>query len=164
MVVDAQTLFDIADDFGLVAHKVYLCVSLVDKGDGLNATDLLMSTYLESYQEMKEALNALVDANLISSRRVEDAYGPTTRWFANTDKNLISERISGSTWAKLRALVFERDSMACVYCGNCEELECDHLVPISKGGTNEMSNLVTACRACNNAKRDSLLKDWRGRK
>lgn len=32
----------------------------------------------------------------------------------------------------------------------------DHLIPVSKGGTNEESNLVIACRKCNNLKGDMM--------
>jgi len=39
----------------------------------------------------------------------------------------------------------------------------DHVVPKSKGGTNERSNLVLACNACNNAKGDRSYEDFLAR-
>lgn len=36
----------------------------------------------------------------------------------------------------------------------------DHVVPKSKGGTNDRSNLVLACNACNNAKSDRSYDDF----
>lgn len=73
-------------------------------------------------------------------------------------------RLSGDEWALLRAVVFERDDYTCRYCGERGgRLECDHVVPVSRGGTNEMDNLVTACLPCNRSKRDKLLSEWRGR-
>lgn len=50
--------------------------------------------------------------------------------------------------------VRERDGHACVYCGNTKYLTLDHLVPLSRGGSNDEENLVTACRPCNSKKRD----------
>jgi hypothetical protein len=50
---------------------------------------------------------------------------------------------------------------ACAYCGNRpERLEPDHVVPLSRGGMNSLSNLLPACPACNSDKRAILLPDW----
>lgn len=46
----------------------------------------------------------------------------------------------------------------CVYCGAPSE-EVDHVVPVSKGGTNEFSNLVASCRTCNRVKSDRTLAE-----
>jgi 5-methylcytosine-specific restriction endonuclease McrA len=59
--------------------------------------------------------------------------------------------------------LFARDSYRCQYCGRGQEQfkfrECltrDHLVPLSRGGTNAWSNVVTACSTCNTRKGNSL--------
>lgn len=68
----------------------------------------------------------------------------------------MSRRREGpSAEAKIR--VMKRDRFQCVYCGEPGtdvELEIDHIIPVSKGGSNNFSNLVTACRKCNRAKSD----------
>ena len=51
--------------------------------------------------------------------------------------------------------VFKRDKFTCNYCGvngSEAELQCDHIIPKSKGGSNHISNLTTACRKCNQSK------------
>ena len=56
---------------------------------------------------------------------------------------------------KLRYEVFRRDKFVCQYCGACGpnvELEVDHKIPVSRGGTDDMSNLVTSCVRCNRGK------------
>ena len=56
---------------------------------------------------------------------------------------------------KTRFEVMERDHFRCCKCGryptddNKIILEVDHIVPISKGGTNEIGNLQTLCNKCN---------------
>ena len=48
--------------------------------------------------------------------------------------------------------LFLRDANLCMYCGNkCQtaSLTRDHVVPLSKGGKDLWSNVVTACRNCN---------------
>lgn len=56
----------------------------------------------------------------------------------------------------LRTQVFERDEYACVVCGVRRDLAVDHVIPVSKGGTNDIDNLQTMCRSHNSAKRDRL--------
>lgn len=51
--------------------------------------------------------------------------------------------------------LFLRDSHLCMYCGKQFPeylLTRDHLLPLSRGGRDCWSNVVTACRACNHAK------------
>lgn len=71
-------------------------------------------------------------------------------------------RLTGPEWQKLRAEVFSRDDFTCTYCGErAGRLECDHVIPASRGGSDELDNLATACFACNRSKRDKLLSEWR---
>lgn len=72
-----------------------------------------------------------------------------------------SKRLSQSEWAKLREFVFGRDDYTCQYCGiRGKSLECDHVVPVSRGGSNDTQNLVTACKTCNQSKRAKLVSEW----
>ena len=48
--------------------------------------------------------------------------------------------------------LFTRDANLCMYCGNknySASLTRDHVVPLSKGGKDQWSNVVAACRNCN---------------
>ena len=53
---------------------------------------------------------------------------------------------------KDRYAVMVRDGLKCKLCGSREQLEVDHIKPISKGGDNNMDNLQTLCWLCNNGK------------
>ncbi len=62
----------------------------------------------------------------------------------------------------VRFEVFKRDSFRCQYCGRSAPdviLECDHIIPVASGGTNDLINLVTACRDCNRGKGKRELSD-----
>jgi 5-methylcytosine-specific restriction endonuclease McrA len=51
--------------------------------------------------------------------------------------------------------LFRRDANLCMYCGahfRTSELTRDHITPISRGGRDAWTNVVTACRRCNNHK------------
>ena len=74
------------------------------------------------------------------------------------------QRLPLHLWQPIRLQVFLRDGFVCTYCGaKGVSLECDHVVPISKGGTNDLSNLTTACVKCNRDKRDKTPEEWLGR-
>lgn len=63
---------------------------------------------------------------------------------------------------KLRFEVFKRDSFTCQYCGKMAPdvvLEVDHIHPVSKGGDNDILNLVTSCMECNRGKGARKLTD-----
>jgi 5-methylcytosine-specific restriction endonuclease McrA len=56
-----------------------------------------------------------------------------------------------------RRSVLLRDRYCCQYCGKLftdDELTYDHVVPRSRGGRTEWTNIVSACVECNKNKRD----------
>ena len=64
-------------------------------------------------------------------------------------------------WEWLRLQTFERDDYTCAYCGTRGgRLECDHIVPVSRGGGNDLENLTTACFSCNRSKGTKLVEEW----
>ena len=67
----------------------------------------------------------------------------------------LSRRYNSSYYQKTRLQVLQRDYNTCHYCG-LEATTVDHLIPISKGGTDEASNMVACCTQCNSSKRDRM--------
>ena len=62
----------------------------------------------------------------------------------------------------LRHEVFVRDNYRCVECGATNKeamLEADHIIPVSQGGSDELTNLQTLCIICNRAKSN---RTWKG--
>jgi 5-methylcytosine-specific restriction endonuclease McrA len=61
---------------------------------------------------------------------------------------------------KNRWAVLKRDNYCCVKCGaspssdHSVDLEVDHVIAISRGGSSEIENLQTLCRKCNQGKKD----------
>ena len=57
-----------------------------------------------------------------------------------------------------RSAIYERDGHKCQYCGSTRKLTIDHIVPKSKGGSDDWDNLVVACSSCNIKKGDRYLE------
>ncbi|MFG3582574.1 HNH endonuclease [Streptomyces sp. NPDC047990] len=55
-------------------------------------------------------------------------------------------------WSRRRARALARDRFTCQRCGAREELEVDHLIPVARGGSWELSNLWVLCRGCHRNK------------
>ena len=56
----------------------------------------------------------------------------------------------------VRREVWRRDEGKCVKCGSRENLEYDHIIPVSKGGSNTARNIELLCEKHNREKRDSI--------
>lgn len=70
-----------------------------------------------------------------------------------------------NTWirAERRVAIYMRDNFTCLFCGikyDRANLSLDHIVPVSKGGSNESTNLATCCKNCNSKKGDSCFIEY----
>jgi 5-methylcytosine-specific restriction endonuclease McrA len=83
-------------------------------------------------------------------------------------QKLVNPEISGAQYQQgtlflyeLREFLLEKFERTCVYCGRANApLEIDHVHPRSRGGTNNINNLVLACHGCNEAKGSQLVEDF----
>lgn len=57
---------------------------------------------------------------------------------------------------EVRIAVWRRDSGKCVRCESRENLEYDHIIPVSKGGSNTVRNIELLCEKCNRQKHDKI--------
>ena len=77
----------------------------------------------------------------------------------NSDKIRVSnklhqqrKRAAGHLSIKEWAGVLQKYGHKCLKCGHAENITIDHIVPISKGGTNAVTNLQPLCGKCNSSK------------
>jgi 5-methylcytosine-specific restriction endonuclease McrA len=59
-------------------------------------------------------------------------------------------------------VLYEDQCGQCAYCGIrlFDSFHVDHVIPISKGGSNWPDNLALTCEYCNLSKKDKLLAEW----
>lgn len=68
--------------------------------------------------------------------------------------------IAPADWAR----TVRRFLHSCAYCGACGPLHMDHVVPLSRGGTHSIGNVLPACVGCNLGKHAMFLAEWKLRK
>ena len=72
----------------------------------------------------------------------------------------VSDSVRTTIPLRDRWSVLKRDNYRCTRCGanpssdHAVELEVDHIIPIARGGSNEIKNLQTLCWKCNQGKKD----------
>lgn len=67
---------------------------------------------------------------------------------ATFERQPIPKHVKMYTW--------QRDGGRCVECGSKEKLEYDHIIPLSKGGSNTERNLQLLCEQCNRSKGSTI--------
>lgn len=60
---------------------------------------------------------------------------------------------------EIRQYILGRNNFQCQSCGASSQnlaLQIDHIIPLAKGGTNDLSNLQVLCQSCNRQKSDRI--------
>jgi hypothetical protein len=104
----------------------------------------------------KEEWQAIKSAVLPLLRGVQPRIFESLNYMRTFD----GQRLPSADWHIVRSIVMERDGYACIYCGSDKQLEADHILPLSRGGSNAFVNLATACRSCNLSKGSKAVEDW----
>ena len=95
------------------------------------------ATYIRTHRELRQAIRARRRSRELSA-----------------EGNHTSEQ-----WLAL----LQTYGYRCTYCGADGPLEPDHRVPLARGGTNYIENIVPACRRCNTRKRLLTEDEFRAR-
>ncbi len=83
-------------------------------------------------------------------------WGKRMRSIRQADKH---KRYRQKGYARLRKSYAKLERLGvknCKVCGTTEHLTVDHVIPVSKGGTNSLENLQVLCNDCNQLKADKL--------
>lgn len=93
------------------------------------------------------------------------------RKYVNTHREIIRAKVAryrisrknveGSHTLEEWAQKCKEYNYKCAYCGKIPKIiSRDHVIPISKGGTDYISNLIPACRSCNSKKRNRTYQEY----
>jgi len=86
-------------------------------------------------------------------------YGFITNKFKELKNGNITMSGTIREWQREQELLKE-----CVFCGSIDNLQTDHLIPKSRGGSDSADNLVQSCRSCNTSRNDKGIFEWLGLK
>ena len=148
--------FDVDDLPGSRAKLLKIEKDLFESKLQTPATNYSVSVYLKLtningvYQDSKgERFSMSEICELID--RVNDRSGD---FFNDRDIwDAICRVERGKVTNRMRFAIYERDGWRCRKCGRqTDNLEIDHIIPISKGGKTTMDNLQTLCARCNKEK------------
>lgn len=99
----------------------------------------------------------------VSRKTGERSYITTNSIIAVRGPNFVVKKYERTPTVN-RELLFARDLQVCGYCGNkfkTIDLEMEHIHPQSRGGPTTWTNLVTACRRCNDRKANKTPEEAR---
>lgn len=138
---------------------------------GENAKNLISKLYIEEKKCPLEITNYLFDKTGIKitqrsiqrnikkmgiARTKSEAFNLSIKTgrkdYTHLRKTVRSKDLRKGISLKNRYAVLKRDDFKCVLCGNSAKediLMIDHVIPIVRGGNNDINNLRTLCRQCN---------------
>ncbi len=116
----------------------------LDRGDLEALIDQMSDLALSKWDPMEKARRAADKAPTIAK---DDALVPATSRVDEECKPPPGKRTY--IRAGTRHFVRLRDGGCCRICGSTHATQVDHIIPPSRGGTNESSNLRLLCRSCN---------------
>lgn len=70
------------------------------------------------------------------------------------------DRLKDGDWRLIRSRILKRDGHRCRYCRK-QATSVDHVIPHSRGGSDNDDNLVASCRSCNSRKKDRTPREAR---
>ena len=143
----------------------WIAILLITNEDGLvYGTSVSLARRANvSLAEMDEALHLLTSPDSMSSSQKEDG----RRLVSVSEK--VWRVVNYGKWNHLgrqsiprvtRQQILARDRGRCVVCGSRIDLQIDHIIPVSRGGDNEPSNLRVLCRNHNLSKGGKLDEEW----
>ncbi len=83
--------------------------------------------------------------------------------FEADDESIAHEKEKGRLLKATAWWKQKKSKGICSYCHQIfkpADLTMDHLVPLTRGGRSIRSNIVPACRDCNQKKKGLLLMEW----
>ena len=121
----------------------------------------------ESHSKKKE--NGYYDRPEVREARNKASAEYKRRMYTNNEEYRLNEiirsherRVSAGkpiTTAEWLECVEAFDN-SCAYCGAQRNLTMEHVTAIANGGTNDVGNIIPACRSCNSSKGTKELIEW----
>lgn len=111
------------------------------------ARRILQSVYADA-EDIEAAEDAL---NRLAKYRRQTIQKKAKKYYIQQRRGEFAKEQS-----RLMLALIDRDGYSCVICDSTERLGVDHILPLSRGGNDELDNLRLLCPACNSRKGDRV--------
>ena len=106
------------------------------------ATQDLKTLFVGGFARVRECLNVL-------EAHAESIYDWRVAFRQPRGAQHLPPELPEINWWRLRDQVFARDGKKCVSCGAIDNIQVDHVLPVSAGGLPLLENLRPLCKKCN---------------
>ena len=111
---------------------------------------LLLANAQEYRQQNPEKRKQAMDRFYANNR---DVFKATATRYKARKRNAGIFRVTVKEDKRLR-------NSPCFYCGSMNNIQIDHVIPVSRGGRHSIGNLVAACQKCNSQKNKWFITEW----
>jgi TPR repeat protein len=123
--------------------------------DAYKWANLAATSGLKEAKEFRDNLSAKLSSQQIAQGQ-RLAVEEMARKLSSVDNERVADQMRQAIPADVRREVWRRDEGKCVKCGSRKNLEYDHIIPVSRGGSNTARNIELLCETCNRSKSASI--------
>jgi len=109
---------------------------------------LLQDLFDLGYDQFNEFKNEAKESCIDESEDPDQDKSKLKKFVRNINARIISQKVKDQVWT--------RDNGRCIKCGSTENLEFDHIILFTKGGSNTYRNIQLLCEKCNREKSDCI--------
>lgn len=115
------------------------------------------SILLENKERRKNDYEKVIEIERASRAKNKEKQRP----FKN-ERQIRRSRIQNArTFLILPKEIKKLYNQPCAACGVEDNQSMDHIIPLSRGGSHSIGNLMTLCRSCNSSKHARTIVEWR---
>lgn len=131
-------------------HNTY---GIIKFSENFNLVELRCSSCEKRIRESTRSIQKSIE--------IKSLVGGSFHYYARIPITANSKKVANIMNRKpipgnVKRYVWKRDGGKCVQCGNNQKLEYDHIIPLSKGGSNTERNIQLLCEKCNREKHDKI--------
>jgi 5-methylcytosine-specific restriction endonuclease McrA len=124
----------------------------------LGAIFIFFATVSENNKKIKKQRNKERSVQKAAAKKLRIK---NDKIFVGVDEGYVREKIDFN----LRKAILQQEDLTCLYCGHfswdpINEFELDHFIPVTRGGTNDITNLFPSCQPCNSEKSNNHPFDY----